>query len=576
MPGVTEPTTSGPPTSRRTLAKAAVAATVGVGAVGAAVRLGQDDDTEERGGALVLSAEGGSDIAELEVPLELGRARNGVRETESLPTSLYSMVGVTWRGDASPEVWARARRSDGWTDWTRLPVLEDRPEDDAWQADRRGTAAWWVGPSRAVQVRVAGAAPKGMRLVLLHPAGRTSDQAVGTAARRSTGAEDVVAPKPDISSRAAWGADESWRDGRPRYESTIEQVHVHHTASGNDYSRSDTPALIRGMYRYHTKSLGWSDIAYNFLVDRFGRIWEGRAGGVARPVRGAHTLGFNSDSCGIAVIGNFDQVKASDTVVRGVAAVAAWKLDRYGRRARGRTTVRSEGSDKYRDGAMATLRVIDGHRDTNDTSCPGTNLYKRLPDIRARAHEIMTAPPPPSNVTVQDPARVGGAALVGRGLKALKGRYDPDDARTRYQWLVEGREISGEKSWRYQCREADLGRTVSVRVTSNAPGRDPVIEVVEAGRVKAPVEITLKTRRRGGRVRAKVAVRSPDGIAADPGGTVTLSIGNRVVERRVRDLDKAIWFGRGKPLADRATRLVVVYSGDQRFLPREVRRSVRP
>ena len=115
MPGVTEPTTSGPPTSRRTLAKAAVAATVGVGAVGAAVRLGQDDDTEERGGALVLSAEGGSDIAELEVPLELGRARNGVRETESLPTSLYSMVGVTWRGDASPEVWARARRSDGGT-----------------------------------------------------------------------------------------------------------------------------------------------------------------------------------------------------------------------------------------------------------------------------------------------------------------------------------------------------------------------------------------------------------------------------------------------------------------------------
>ena len=190
MPGVTEPTTSGPPTSRRTLAKAAVAATVGVGAVGAAVRLGQDDDTEERGGALVLSAEGGSDIAELEVPLELGRARNGVRETESLPTSLYSMVGVTWRGDASPEVWARARRSDGWTDWTRLPVLEDRPEDDAWQADRRGTAAWWVGPSRAVQVRVAGAAPKGMRLVLLHPAGRTSDQAVGTAARL---AEQVAA-----------------------------------------------------------------------------------------------------------------------------------------------------------------------------------------------------------------------------------------------------------------------------------------------------------------------------------------------------------------------------------------------
>ena len=576
MPCVTEPT-PWTPTSRRTLGKAAVAATVAFGAVGAAVRLSQDDDPERRpGGALVLSAEGGSDIAELEVPLELGKAKGGVRETESMPTSLYSMVGVTWRGDSSPQVWARARRSDGWTDWTRLPVLEDRPEDDAWQADRRGTAAWWVGPSRAVQVRVAGAAPKGMRLVLLHPAGRSSDLAVENAARRSTGEDDVVAPKPDISSRAKWGADESWRDGKPRYESTIEQVHVHHTASGNDYSRSDTPALIRGMYRYHTKSLGWSDIAYNFLVDRFGRIWEGRAGGIARPVRGAHTLGFNSKSCGIAVIGNFDQVKVPDGVVRAVAAVAAWKLDRYGRRPRGSITVRSEGSDKYRDGAMATLRVIDGHRDTNDTSCPGSNLYKRLPDIRARTHELMTAPPQPKVVTVVQPARLGGAALVGRGLKAWRGEYAPEGARTRLQWLRDGREIEGERSWRYLCRESDLGHTLAVRVTSKAPKHDPVIEVLEADPVRSPVVIDLKTRRRRGRVRAKVTVTSPEGVSVAPGGTVTLSIGNRVVERSVRDLDRAVWFGRGKPLASRATRLVVVYSGDRRFLPREVRRTLKP
>lgn len=574
MPCVTDPSHAST-TSRRTLAKAAVVATVGVGAVGATVRLTQQDEPGPRaGGALVLSADEGSDIAALEVPLELGAARSGVRETEAMPTSLYSMVGVTWRGDAAAEVWARARRSDGWTPWTRLPVLDDRPEGDLWSADRSGTAPWWVGPSRSVQVRVVGGVPKGMRLVLLHPEVREEDLAI-VAARRSTG-EDVQAPRPDIAPRSRWGADEGWRSGKPRYESTIEQVHVHHTASGNDYSRGDVPALIRGMYRYHTKSLGWSDLAYNFLVDKYGRIWEGRAGGVARNVRGAHTLGFNSDSCGIAVIGNYEQVTAPDAAVRGVAAVAAWKLDRYGRKARGRTKVRSEGSDKYRDGALATLRVIDGHRDTNDTSCPGSNLYRRLPDIRARAHELMTKPPPPSNVVVEQPSRIGGAALVGRGLKAVKGRYDPEKARSRYQWLRDGDAVSGETSWRYACREADLGRRVSVRVTTNAPGRDPVVEVVEGGRVQSPVELSVKTRRRGGRLRCKVAVTSPDGIAADPTGTVTLSIGNRTSEVRLRDLDKPVWFGRGKPLASKATRLVVVYSGDRRFLPREVRRTVKP
>ena len=564
--------------SRRTLAKAGVAAAVGVGAIGTTVRLTQHDDARPGGGALTLSADDGSDVAALEVPLDLGPARDGVRETRALPTSLYSMTGVTWRGSRPAEIWARARRSDGWTPWTLLPVLDDRPDDDSWQADRHGTAAWWVGPSRSVQVRVVGAVPPALRLVLMHPARREDDGQIGlgiaTARRSST--DDVEAPRPEILTRGQWGADESWRDGRPRYESTIEQVHVHHTASGNDYSREDTAALIRGMYRYHTKSLGWSDIAYNFLVDRFGRIWEGRAGGVARAVRGAHTLGFNSDSCGVSVIGNFNEVKAPDVVVRSVAAVAAWKLDAYGRRARGRTSVRSEGSDRYREGAMATLRVIDGHRDTNDTSCPGDNLYQRLPDIRARAHEIMTTPPPPSNVVVQDPATVGGAALVGRGLTAVKGRYDPEDARSRYQWLRRGEAIGGETAWRYQCREADLGLPVSVRVTTTAPGRDPVVEVVEGGRVRSPVDLVVKTRRRGGRLRAKVQVSAPDGIGTDPTGTVTLSIGDRVVEKRLRELDKPVWFGRGKPLGDRATRLVVTYSGDKRFLAAEQRRTVRP
>ena len=101
-------------------------------------------------------------------------------------------------------------------------------------------------------------------------------------------------PGPVLLGRRDWAADESWRNGDPRYNDTIEQAHVHHTANSNDYGEQDVPALMRGMYWYHTHSLGWSDIAYNFVVDRFGRAWVGRAGGVNRPVRGAHTLGFNA------------------------------------------------------------------------------------------------------------------------------------------------------------------------------------------------------------------------------------------------------------------------------------------
>jgi uncharacterized protein with LGFP repeats len=139
------------------------------------------------------------------------------------------------------------------------------------------------------------------------------------------------------------------------------------------------------MYRYHTKNLGWSDIGYNFLVDRFGRSWVGRAGGPAKPVRGAHTLGFNHASTGVAVIGNFESKRPKGDVVTAIVHLAAWKLHMYGRHPRGWTNVWSHGSDRFPAGRKVRLRVIDGHRDTNYTACPGKYLYKRLPDIRRRA-----------------------------------------------------------------------------------------------------------------------------------------------------------------------------------------------
>ncbi len=192
------------------------------------------------------------------------------------------------------------------------------------------------------------------------------------------------APQPPLRTRKDWGADNSWRNGSPVYMKRLKQVHVHHTATGNRYSRSDVPGIIRGMYRYHTKTLGWFDLAYNFLVDRFGRAWVGRSGGPRRLVRGAHTLGFNHVSVGIAMIGNLDGRKPWSDAVTTLQRLAAWKLDAHDRRARGKVWVRSTGSDNYRDGQMVQLPAIDGHRDTNDTACPGQQALRPAPRRPAR------------------------------------------------------------------------------------------------------------------------------------------------------------------------------------------------
>jgi uncharacterized protein with LGFP repeats len=276
-----------------------------------------------------------------------------------------------------------------------MPTLHDLPDRGSREGgtDVAGTDLVWIGAADGVQVEVDGEPPQDLTLVLLHPA-RLRGRTPLSAQRRGKGGEKDDngrrrAPRPDLLRRHDWGAERSWRPADISYNDTIRQVHVHHTVNSNTYSRKDVAGLIRGMYRYHVHNLGWSDIGYNFLVDRFGRTWVGRAGGARRPVRGAHTLGFNSTSCGVSVIGNFETTEPSNRVLNAVAALAAWKLDRYGRRPKGRVRVESEGSDKFSAGQVVRLRVIDGHRDTNDTACPGRYLYEALPKVRRRAQAIV-------------------------------------------------------------------------------------------------------------------------------------------------------------------------------------------
>ena len=261
----------------------------------------------------------------------------------------FSMVGMTWRGGpGAADLRIRTRRA------RRVVGLAGRCDrcttgrTGAWRASRpAGHRARVDEPRDAIDVRGAASGRPdadpvpdryGRRPGLRSP-------------RRAWSMARTPRPDRDIVARAEWGADEKWRDGSPWFNRTIQQVHVHHTVNSNDYAEDDVPALLRGIYRYHTKNLGWSDIGYNFLVDRFGRIWTGRAGGAARPVRGAHTLGFNATSTGVAVIGNFEQVAPSTHGPGGDRA--GWRRGSstlYGREPSGTATVVSEGSDKFAAG----------------------------------------------------------------------------------------------------------------------------------------------------------------------------------------------------------------------------------
>ncbi|MGW2820413.1 N-acetylmuramoyl-L-alanine amidase [Streptomyces sp. NPDC001443] len=201
------------------------------------------------------------------------------------------------------------------------------------------------------------------------------------------------APRPPIASRLDWGADESISPEAPGYlpGGKIKAVVLHHTATSNDYTCAQAPAVIRSIYAYDVQELTWKDIGYNFLVDKCGTIYEGRKGGVDRPVMGAHAYGFNSETTGISIIGDYSTLAPSKEAMTAVARLAAWKLGQYGVDPTGtaKLTAGAAGPNYFRQtwaaGDTRTLPVIHGHRDGYNTVCPGDAYYNLLPTIRTWA-----------------------------------------------------------------------------------------------------------------------------------------------------------------------------------------------
>ena len=284
------------------------------------------------------------------------------------------MVGFEWQGAQAGAVEVRARGPEGWGEWQ---LVEGDPAEgpdvgSPERHDRTTAGPVWVGQGvDEVQVRVAEGSLKGLKLHAL----RAEDPpaAGGIGGTRPAGAAPA---QPGIVTRAGWGANESYRSRnagctQPMYASNVRFAVAHHTAGTNAYTAADSAALIRGMYHFHTHTNLWCDIGYNFLVDRFGTVFEGRHGGVTKAVVGAHAENFNTGSTGVAIMGTFSTDPVPSAAYGAVRDLLAWKLALHGVDPNG--TVTASG---------AQVRTITGHRDLNATTCPGDMAEGLLPKLR--------------------------------------------------------------------------------------------------------------------------------------------------------------------------------------------------
>ena len=295
-------------------------------------------------------------------------------------------MGFRWGGATAGAVEVRVRQEGRWSSWVRVEGNPAEGPDRGSPEFRGRTAAGpiWVGTSvHDLEVRVVEGRLSHLELHALHAAaGLRPPGAVATA-----GAEPA---QPAVITRPQWGADENWRNqysscaGEPSYAPSLRYAIVHHTDNANDYTPAQASSVVQGIYYFHTHVNGWCDIGYNFLIDRFGRAYEGRYGGMDKAVVGAHAGGFNTGSTGVALIGTFMTDSVPSAMYGGLRDLLAWKLALHGVNPTAQITVTAGGFSGSQWAAGATVRVwtIIGHRDVDQTDCPGNLGYGDLVRLR--------------------------------------------------------------------------------------------------------------------------------------------------------------------------------------------------
>ncbi len=310
---------------------------------------------------------GGSDLA----------AQTSTVLERDLPTQDAAVVGLEWTPTtaAQPTATVRFRTADGWGAWQ----VVDMERDGGGPVTSDAMVA--VGADR-VQVRIDGlsSAPvSGADLVLVNPAaaGSTSDVAAEAAGAAGDGLAATV-PTPQYIPRSVWGASEAlpYPGCEPAYASKLERFVIHHTAGTNSYLPGDSARIIRGIQQYHVSARGWCDVGYNFLVDKYGQVFEGRRGGVDRLVIGVHASGQNTGGVGISVLGDYSAIDPPQPAIDAIVRVVGWKSYLHG----------VDPTSTSTKGGFTGPLVI-GHRDVAQTACPGS-FWNVLGAIRESARAI--------------------------------------------------------------------------------------------------------------------------------------------------------------------------------------------
>jgi hypothetical protein len=386
-----------------------------------------------------------------------------VSEPVAVPDAV--MVGIEVADGAEPPAALRMREDGTWSEWLPLEFFDedDGPDDGTLEArqSRNVTEPVWLGEADAVQVMLADGSVT-FDDVQLHTVTIDGDLDFDPLAPKAGAAE--ASSGLGIIPRSSWDPN---NDCAPRTSPSIAPQArfsvIHHTAGSNNYTQAQSASQLRAICLYHRNTNGWSDIGYNLVVDRYGRTYEGRAGGLERAVVGAHAANFNSGSFGVAVMGCFDSSCSSalgsnalpSAALAAVDRVVAWKMVVHGIDPHG-TTVHNN----------RTIDNIVGHRDVGSTSCPGDRFTPYV-----RGSQPMKNRVAPLMAEFRPPWERGSAGAFSGGAREGITTFDPATGRV---WVADPRSGSFDVAqWARFSTRRGWQAHLTGDVTGN--GRDDMI-----------------------------------------------------------------------------------------------------
>jgi hypothetical protein len=480
------------------------------------------------------------------------------------PGKRFNLVGLSWRGGKIDSLSFRVRRDGGgWTRWVAVGAGGDDGPDRGSREARKARLSsnpLWAGEADEVQLALSGGRRvRDLRLRFVNttgtatPAARHRTRLRERAARSDARQADTS--QPSIVPREQWASDKCPPRADPAY-GQVNLAFIHHTVSANDYGPEDSAAMVLGICRYHRNGNGWNDIGYNFLVDRYGTIFEGRAGGIAEAVVGAQAQGYNSTSTGIASLGTFSSGGQTPAGLAAIARLLSWKLAVHGVPPTGSVEVVSQGgsTNRFPAGSRPVFDRISGHRDANATACPGDGLYAQLPQLRAM---VDPGPPRASTQTIASRQRrnvtYGSKAVLrvslgaggvppGTPVSPLGGRSVDVQVLGRYGWSTH-HSVTTDATGKAETRlRLSLTRRLRARYRGE-PGLLPSSSAIVQVGVRPLVTVSAKVE--GKRVRVAGTVRPKKTTAIltlkrrTPGGRL-VRVSRRTVKLRRGDLSTSL------------------------------------